>query len=227
MPDEIWPAKRQISVIVEPSGWFTPFAEALAHRLSDVGLHAQVLERQMEVGPGDIAFYLSCNGITPIERLALNTWNIVVHASDLPQGRGFSPLVWQILEGKNTIPVTMIAMANEVDSGDVLMQRHLKFQGHELNDEMRNDLGQMIVDMCFDMATDDTPPPACPQQGDSSWYDRRRPDDSRLDPQKSIAEQFNLLRVVDNQAYPAFFELNGQRYTLTITRQDNVDGKGQ
>jgi methionyl-tRNA formyltransferase len=37
-----------------------------------------------------------------------------------------------------------------------------------------------------------------------------------LDPQKSLAEQFNILRVVDNDRYPAFFEWNGRRYNLKI-----------
>lgn len=223
MTNQTWPDRRQISIIADPPGWFTPFAQALAVRLHAAGFPAQAFDRQKDVPQGCIAFYLSCTGITPPERLALNTWNIVVHASDLPQGRGFSPLVWQVLEGQNIIPVTMITMADAVDAGDIILQRNLEFQGHELNDEMRDRMGQMIVDMCFDMATSPTAPDPQPQQGDPSWYNRRGPDDSQLDPDKSIADQFNLLRVVDNQAYPAFFDLNGHRYTLTITRQTGDD----
>ena len=45
---------------------------------------------------------------------------------------------------------------------------------------------------------------AQPQCGDVSFYPRRRPADSRLDPELSLAEQFNLLRVVDNQLYRPF-----------------------
>ncbi len=55
-----------------------------------------------------------------------------------------------------------------------------------------------------------------PQQGQASHYRRRPPADSQLDPQRSLAEQFNLLRVVDNQRYPAFVELRGRRYELQI-----------
>jgi hypothetical protein len=54
------------------------------------------------------------------------------------------------------------------------------------------------------------------QTGEPSFYKKRTPGDSRLDPQKSLAEQFNLLRVVDNDRYPAFFEWNGRRYNLKI-----------
>ncbi len=47
---------------------------------------------------------------------------------------------------------------------------------------------------------------ARPQQGEASYYRRRRAADSQLDPHCSLAEQFNLLRVVDNQRYPAFVQ---------------------
>lgn len=225
MIDQSWSDQRHVNIIVDPPGWFTPFAKDLANRCRAGGLTAEVFDSQKDVVSGCIAFYLSCTGVTPPARLALNQWNIVVHASDLPRGRGFSPMVWQILDGKNTIPLTMITMAETVDAGDIIMQRYLEFQGHELNDEMRNRMGQAIVDMCFDMAISSTPPHTQPQQGTPSWYDRRYADDSRLDPNQSIADQFNLLRVVDNQAYPAFFDYLGHRYTLTITRQADTGSK--
>ena len=38
------------------------------------------------------------------------------------------------------------------------------------------------------------------QTGEESFYSRRWLSDSRLDVNKTIVEQFNLLRVVDNQA---------------------------
>lgn len=91
---------------------------------------------------------------------------------------------------------------------------------------MTNNMNQMIVDMCFDMATSNSLPLASPQKGELSWNRRRGPNDSELDPHKSIAQQFTLLRVVDNKVYSAFFKLNWQRYMLMITRQDNADGKG-
>lgn len=56
------------------------------------------------------------------------------------------------------------------------------------------------------------------QEGEESFYPRRRPEDSRIDIGKSIKDQFDLLRVVDNERYPAFFEYNGCRYVLKIER---------
>lgn len=50
----------------------------------------------------------------------------------------------------------------------------------------------------------------------SSHCRRCRPADSQLDPERSLAEQFNLLRVVVNQRYSAFFDWHGRRYVLQV-----------
>ena len=61
---------------------------------------------------------------------------------------------------------------------------------------------------------------AYPQTGEASYYRRRRPADSQLAPERTLAEQFDLLRVVDNNCYPAFFEWRGRRYQLQIQYLD-------
>lgn len=45
------------------------------------------------------------------------------------------------------------------------------------------------------------------QNGEASHYRRRQPADSQFEPERYLAEQLNLLQVVDNQRYPAFFPL--------------------
>jgi methionyl-tRNA formyltransferase len=48
---------------------------------------------------------------------------INVHASLLPRHRGAAPVVWTILAGDSTTGVTIMAMNEEMDAGDVLLQR--------------------------------------------------------------------------------------------------------
>ena len=57
------------------------------------------------------------------------------------------------------------------------------------------------------------------QKGDASYYKRRTAIDSQLDPYKTIADQFNLLRVVDNIRYPAFFNYNDCDYIIEIRKK--------
>ena len=51
-----------------------------------------------------------------------------------------------------------------------------------------------------------------------NYYAKRTPEDSRLDPNKTLLQQFNLLRIADEIRYPAFFEYLGCKYTVTIKK---------
>ena len=51
--------------------------------------------------------------------------------------------------------------------------------------------------------------------------DRRQ--DSRLDPHRPIADQFDLLRVADPDRFPAFFDLRGHRYLVRIEKAGAAD----
>jgi methionyl-tRNA formyltransferase len=60
-----------------------------------------------------------------------------------------------------------------------------------------------------------------PQKNEvSTYYRKRTPADSKLDPERSIKEQFNILRVSDPDRYPAFFIMNGQKYTIRLEKSD-------
>lgn len=211
-----WPRPAHVVIVVDTPGWYDPYAERLARRLSDAGHPTRTVREYDEITRGDIALYLSCLRLTPPEVIARNRWNFVVHASALPEGRGFSPVVWQILEGANEIPVTMIEMAAEADAGAIVAQNRFHLDGHELNAEVRHLLASAIEDLCVEVVLSPTPPEPKAQKGEPTWYRRRRPIDSALDPAKSIAAQFDLLRVVDNMRYPAYFDYRGHRYSLKI-----------
>lgn len=218
-----WAKPRNVSICVDTPGWFDNFAADLTKKISARGDDAILVRNAADVREGGIAFYLSCLRLTPPAFLARNVQNIVVHASALPAGRGFSPIVWQVLEGKSVIPISMILAAEGADLGDILMRDQIVLDGNELNDEIRDRLGQKVVDMCLAYLDAPEAPVGHPQDGEPSWYDRRRPEDSRLDPERTIAEQFDLLRVVDNDRYPAFFEYRGRRYVLRISSEPGED----
>lgn len=205
----------------EEQNWFVPFARHLVEQLKRVA-DASLVFSHCAVYPSDIVFYLSYHSIVPDDVLALGGNNVVVHGSNLPKGRGWAPLTWQVLEGHDQITLTLFEATTRVDAGPIYLQEQLSFNGTELIDEMRELVGALTISMCQDFV-DNYPQvvqSATQQTGESTYYSRRIPSDSRLDPEKTITEQFNLLRVVDNERYPAFFELYGRRYLLTIEACD-------
>jgi methionyl-tRNA formyltransferase len=107
-----------------------------------------------------------------------------------------------------------------VDAGDIYLQEWFDLAGHELLDQLRDQVAQATLSLCRAFVDEypDVVHNARPQNGEPSYYPRRGPEDSELDPDKTLAEQFEVLRVVDNEVYPAFFEMRGQRYQLRIEK---------
>lgn len=213
-----WQKPRRISVVVDNPSWILSYAEALVAALKADGDDAYLCRSHDVIEDGAVAFYLGCLTLTPPDVIARNQRNLVVHESALPQGRGFSPLSWQILEGCNEIPVCLIEAATEADSGPIIYEATLRFDGDELIDEMRAALGALTADLCRRFLDEPTPPVGQAQSGAATTYPRRQPVDSRLDPERSLADQFDLLRVVDDDKYPAFFEMRGHRYKVAVSK---------
>lgn len=218
-----WRRPRLISVVVDNPSWILPHAETLVEELQKAGERAALIREPEDVPEGGIAFFLGCVRLAPPSLLRRSQRNLVVHESDLPQGRGFSPLTWQILEGCDVVPICLLEAAEQADAGAVIYRDRMVFEGHELIDEMRAVQASKTLDLCRRFLAAETPPQGKPQRGAASHYPRRRPADSALDPALSLVEQFNLLRVVDNQRYPAFFDHAGHRYVLRIEK-DKRDG---
>jgi methionyl-tRNA formyltransferase len=95
-----------------------------------------LVEKRSDVGSGDILFLISCNEIIRQDIRSRFRHVLVIHASDVPQGRGFAPLNWQILEGRNKVTVTLMEAADKVDSGNVWAKRDMHFDGHETFHEL-------------------------------------------------------------------------------------------
>ncbi|MBL0703300.1 MAG: UDP-4-amino-4,6-dideoxy-N-acetyl-beta-L-altrosamine N-acetyltransferase [Sulfurospirillum sp.] len=97
------------------------------------------------------------------------------------------------------------------------MQKVLELTGYELNAELREKQANFTMDMCLEFIDNyDKYKTAKKQSTQETFYKKRDKQASELDIDKTIKEQFNLLRIVDNENYPAFFQLDGNRYILKI-----------
>lgn len=211
----------KICIFTPRNSWMYQYSYELSLLLTNekytVSLHNELLNET-----GDIAFYLSYPKILNPTQLKQFSHNIVVHFSNIPQGKGWSPASWQILEGKNTIPLTLFEATEKVDSGKIYLKDIITLDGNELVNDWRTKLGIKTITMCFqflhsfpELKNFGTLP-----QGKETFYPKRTPIDSKLDPNKSLNEQFNLLRIVDNENYPAFFYHNNKKYILKIFQED-------
>ena len=207
-----------ILILTDKDSWIVPYVVVLQKKLTKMR-HNVHIDENFPIGMNfDMCFMLSYSRIVSREILVRNKHNLVVHESALPQGKGWSPMTWQILEGKNIVPITLFEAAESVDAGQIYMQRKMVFAGNELVEDLRSCQGNTTVAMCLEFVNNypEILSQARPQKGQESFYARRTSEDSRLDINQSIKEQFNLLRVVDNKKYPAWFEYLGKKYRLEI-----------
>ncbi|MEK7194233.1 MAG: formyltransferase family protein [Patescibacteria group bacterium] len=201
-----------------PGSWIHPYVAELARLLRADGHDVSVVGDSKGIPTGGITFLLACERIISEETLGRSLHNLVIHESALPKGRGWSPMTWQILEGKNEIPITLFEAEVEVDSGAIYFQDVMKFKGHELVDELRKVQGEKTIELARRFVREYPNVAGREQTGEVSHYERRRAEDSELDSTKTLAELFDQLRVVDNERYPAYFRHRGHVYTIKITK---------
>lgn len=216
--------KKKVTITLlldNPQSWMVPFANKLEKLFKKRGYKIVRLENALKIPHGECVFFLSCEKIVSEKILKRNRHNIVIHASHLPAGKGFSPLTWQILKGKSEIPLTLFEAVAKVDSGPIYLRDRVFFEGHELIGDLRNVLGKKIVEMAMKFMDDYQNLNGTLPKGKATFYPRIRAKDSLVNTNKPIKDIFNRLRVADNAKYPVFFDFKNHRYILKIYRRDN------
>ena len=208
-----------IQILVDnPNSWIIPYSFQLRDKLKELGHRSELLHSQHDVKNGDILCLLSCENI--FKKLTMNKHNLVVHESALPKGKGWSPLTWQVLEGADKVTITLFEAVESVDSGPIYGQINIQLDGTELIDDIREKQAAITVQLILDFVKAYPGNVGIPQSGESTFYKKRTHQSSELDIESSLSEQFNLLRVCDNERYPAYFKINGVKYFLKIYKND-------
>ncbi len=200
-----------------------PFLRAWAQDQNSQQHSVEIITRPDQASGGDYLFMISCGEIVTASVRDRYEHALVVHASDLPRGRGWSPQIWQILEGEDSVTVTLLEAEHKVDSGKIWLQESVFFEGHELYDEINKKIFEATLSLmsrAIKEAGDISPRQ---QEGTATFYKKRTPQDSELDINSSLIQLFKLLRVCDPDRYPAYFDHLGYRYKLKIEKMEKDD----
>jgi UDP-2,4-diacetamido-2,4,6-trideoxy-beta-L-altropyranose hydrolase len=218
---ELSNSKLHISICTDFQSWINQSIPSLLFRLISSGHNCTWVHQAEELRAGDVCFILSYSKIVPSDILSRHKNNLVIHASDLPEGRGWSPATWMILEGEKTIPVTLLEAVPELDAGPIYNQAKVQLDEEDLIDDWRQKLADTSLRLIEDFVGNYPSSLDCKrdQKGEPSFYYRRKPEDSEIDVNLSLKDQFNLLRVVDNDEYPAFFRTANIEFTIRINKQ--------
>ena len=153
-------------------------------------------------------FFLHWSWKVP-EEIASNYECVCFHMTDVPYGRGGSPLQNLIIRGHRSTKLTALRMVPEMDAGPVYMKEGLSLEGNAEEIYIR---ATRLSALMIRKIIEHNPQPL-PQEGEGVAFARRTPDESRIGPGNNLLRLHDFIRMLDADGYPrAFLEQAGFRY---------------
>jgi methionyl-tRNA formyltransferase len=154
------------------------------------------------------------------EQIYTNYKCIVFHMTDLPFGRGGSPLQNLISRGIYETKISAINVVKDLDAGDVYLKKPLSLYGTA--EEIFLRASEIIEKMILEIITDQLK--SSPQSGEPIVFRRRKPEESNIVNLSDIKTVFDYIRMLDAEDYPsAFIETEFFRFEFSraFLRFDN------
>ncbi len=145
---------------------------------------------------------------------------VCFHMTDLPFGRGGSPLQNLIALGLKETKLTALRMTREIDAGPVYVKEPLSLEGGA--EEIYLRAGRLSAKMIEHIVG--LEPKPVPQKGETVTFKRRKPEQSQIKERTSIEELHDLIRMLDAAGYPRAF-LNHAGFRFEFTRAALYDGR--
>jgi len=150
----------------------------------------------------EIIFFPHWSWIIPAE-IYENFECVIFHMTDLPYGRGGSPLQNLIIRGHKETKVSAIRCVAGIDAGPVYMKESLSLGGTAEDILLRASslMEEMIVKMV------ENPSVPIPQVGEVVEFKRRSPEDGDIAALENLHQVYDYIRMLDAEGYPHAFVL--------------------
>jgi len=147
---------------------------------------------------------------------------VCFHMTDVPYGRGGSPLQNLISRGFSQTKLTALRMLGELDAGPVYGKLSLSLEGRA------EDIFKRVSSLCYEHIKNiviSEPKPEA-QTGEITCFPRRKPEQSEIPRNDDLSRVYDHIRMLDAPSYPkAFIEYGG--YVLEFTDAElNEDSLG-
>lgn len=210
-------------VLATSRSWHEPMAERLSEKC-DVPFHLitrkkeLTLDRLTELDPRYV-FFPHWSYMIPAA-IHEQFECVIFHMTDVPFGRGGSPLQNLIARGITDTKITALRCAEQVDAGPVYMKRPLSLHGTA--EEIYLRAGIVIEEMITEIVRSEPTPQA--QVGQAVTFKRRRPEESDICDTANLAELYDRIRMLDADGYPRAFLQSG-RFRLEFSRAVTREGR--
>jgi len=189
---------------------FNSTCTALDGNWSLITEQAQLTLKNLRAIQPKYIFFPHWSWIVPQE--ILNEFTCVCfHMTDVPYGRGGSPLQNLIVRGHQATKLSALKMTTELDAGPVYLKAPLSLKGNA------QEIYELSAVLTFEMISTISKfePEAVVQTGDITHFQRRTPEQSEIKGNEETSTLYDLIRMLDAKSYPKAFLHYGD-YTLTF-----------
>ncbi len=133
---------------------------------------------------------------------------VIFHMTDVPYGRGGSPLQNLIVRGHKSTVISALKCQEELDGGPVYLKKPLSLEGtaEEILQRASNIITEMIKEIVLN------PKPPSPQIGPITKFIRRKPSDGNFAALNTPEGVFDYIRMLDGDGYPPAFLESGNMF---------------
>lgn len=149
---------------------------------------------------------------------------VCFHMTDVPYGRGGSPLQNLLLRGHEDTVLSALRMTGELDAGPVYMKRPLPLGGSA--EKIFERAAGTILSMIAEIVAHEPDPVA--QVGQVTRFRRRTPEDSRLPETGDLDDLHTHIRMLDAPGYPSACIDHGAfrlRFTHSERQKDQLHAR--
>jgi len=140
-----------------------------------------------------------------------------MHGSYLPKYRGRVPVNWAVINGETESGATLHYMVEKPDAGDIVDQEKVEITftdtAHDVFGKV-TDAAATVVRRAWPLLREGTAPRTPMDLNNGSYFGGRKPEDGRIDWNKSAVQIYNLVRGVTHPYPGASTEFDGQRVII-------------
>lgn len=145
---------------------------------------------------------------------------IVFHMTDLPFGRGGSPLQNLIARGYKSTKISALRVEEGLDTGNIYLKASLELYGTASEIFLR--ASRIIEKMIFNIIENQLI--AIPQVGEVVEFKRRKKEDSNLSHLHDLDKVYDYIRMLDCEGYPkAFIETDNFNFEFDNASFDETE----
>lgn len=173
-----------------------------------------IVENMQEFKP-DYIFFPHWSYLIPDE-IVQNFKCVIFHMTDLPYGRGGSPLQNLIARGHKTTKISAIKATSQLDAGPIYMKKELSLEG----------TAQEIFERCSEIVFEEMIPEflqreiePVEQLGEPTIFKRRKQEDGMITGDMELSQIYDYIRMLDAEGYPlAYMDMGEYRLSFSSAR---------